>query len=112
MMNPSASPTATPIENPASVVQNVFHACSAIGPAKVTNACAISLGAGKMKDDTLKMRQIASHTTMIATVRSQGAAASMRRWRGVTSPSPHYADLLAQLVDNFGECVRVRDFEV
>src|SRR5688500_20234579 len=95
MMKPSASPTATPMEKPASVVQNVFHACAAIGPANVTSACAISVGAGKMNDDTLKMRQIASHTTMIATVRSHGAAASMRRGRAVLSRFPHHADARA-----------------
>src|SRR5512139_3821468 len=110
-MNPSSSPTATPIAKPAIVVQKVFHACPAIGPAYSTSARTMATGPGKMNSETSKVQTTACQATVIAMVRIQGASCS-RRCRSIASAPADEADLLAHLVDDVDEGLRVGDFEI
>ena len=75
---PSSMPTATPMAKPAIVVQNVCHACIAMGPAYWISERTMAIGAGKMNSDTSKSEHTTCHTTRMAAATSHGAKRSNR----------------------------------
>ena len=71
---PSSRPTATPIAKPAIVVQSVFHAWPAIGPANSKSACTIAVGAGQMsRVDAVKVAVMKAAGTLASSVAASDA---------------------------------------
>src|ERR1051325_11540852 len=109
---PSSTPTTTPMANPAMVVHRLCSAWPEIGPAYCLSETRMAEGAGKMKSETPKPRQISSHSTTMIVSRIHGAQVSSLRLRFATSARADAADVLAQLAHDLGEVVAVGDFQV
>ena len=86
MTNPSTTPTTIEIAKPTMVVQNVRHACSAIGTANSISERTICSGLGNTNSDTSKTAQISCHSRIEAISSPQGAKVSRFFLRATVRP--------------------------